>query len=81
MKYTNKQYSSFFQPNTHQTYNEIQNKKYVNSKPKVLSNAMFHISLFRTADIHRRTERSIIMHQFVFPNQLTMFASILLEPF
>ena len=32
-------------------YKEIQNKKHVNSKPKVLSNTMFHISGFRYTDI------------------------------
>ena len=41
---------------THQTYKEIQNKKHVNSKPKVLSNTMFHIPGFWTTDIHCRTE-------------------------
>ena len=38
----------FFQSFTHQTYKEIINKKHVNSKPKVLSNTMSRISLFRT---------------------------------
>ena len=47
----------FFQSYKHQIYKEIQNKKPVNSKPKVLNNTMFRISRFRTADIHRRTER------------------------
>ena len=42
----NKQYSSFFQSFTHQTYKEIINKKHVNSKPKVLSNTMFSIKIF-----------------------------------
>ena len=55
--YTNKKYSSFYQPYTLQTYKEIQNKKPVNSKPKLLSNTMFRISLFQTTDVHRRTER------------------------
>ena len=31
----------FFQSYTHQTYKEIQNKKHVNSKPKVLRNIVF----------------------------------------
>ena len=52
-----KQYSSCFQSYTHQTYKEIQNKKHVNGKAKVPSNTMFRISLFRTTDIHRNTER------------------------
>ena len=47
----------FFQSYTHQTYKEIQNKKHVNSKLKVLSNTMFRISRFRTTDIHHRTDR------------------------
>ena len=29
----------FFQSFTHQTYKEIQSKKHINSKPKVLSNS------------------------------------------
>ena len=45
------------QSHTRQTYNEMQNKKHVNSKPKEQSNTMFRISRFRTTDIHRRTER------------------------
>lgn len=46
--YTNTQYICFFQSYTHQIKKEIRNKKYVNSKMKVLSNTMFHIPLFRT---------------------------------
>ena len=45
--YTNKQYSSFFNHiHKHQTYIEIQNKRHVNSEPKVLSNTMYRISGF-----------------------------------
>ena len=47
----------FFQIYTHQTYKEIQRKKYANSKQKVLSNTMFCISRFRTTDIHRRIDQ------------------------
>ena len=54
--HTNKQYNSFFQSYTHQTYKEIQNKKHVNCKPKVQSNTMFRISKFQTTDIHPKTE-------------------------
>ena len=43
--YTNKQYICFFQSYMHQIKKEIRNKKYVNSKMKVLSNTMFRISL------------------------------------
>ena len=49
--YTNKQYSSFFQSYTHQTYKEIQNKQ------KTCHRTEFRISRFRTTDIHRRTDR------------------------
>ena len=76
--FTNNKRSSFFQLYTHQTYREVQNKKKLNSKLKVLSNTIFRISRFRTTDIHRRTERLGI--KIVFPNQLTctMFAGIIL---
>ena len=46
-----------FQSYTHHTYKGIQNKKHVNSKSKLLSNTMFHISRLRVTDIHRRTVR------------------------
>ena len=60
--YTNNQYSSFSH-HTHIKYKETQNKKHVNSKPKVLSNTMCRISGFRTKDIHRGT---IIGHNNYF---------------
>ena len=47
----------FFPNHTHQTYKEIQIKKHVNSKPKVPSNTVFHISRFWTMDIHSKRER------------------------
>lgn len=47
----------FFPNHTHQTYKEIQIKKHVNSKPKVPSNTVFHISRFWTMDIHSKRVR------------------------
>ena len=41
-------------PNIHTSYKEVQNKKHVNSKPKVLCDTMFRISQFWTTDIYRR---------------------------
>ena len=61
----------FFQSYIHQTYKEFPNKKHVNSKPKVLSNTMFHIGMFRTTDINCRTERLGI--KIVLPNKLSIF--------
>ena len=73
----------FFQSFTHQTYKEIQSKKYINSKPKVLSNS--NISYLAVLDYGHsslnRPTRSIIRHKIVFPDQLTMFAGILLKHF
>ena len=42
---------------------------------------MFRISRFWTTDIHRRTDRlsQKLGIKIVFPNQLTMFAGILLK--
>ena len=56
--HTNNQYSSF-SIHTHQTYKEIQSKKHVYSKPKLLTNTLFRISRFRTTDIHPRTDRLV----------------------
>ena len=51
----------------------------------VLSNTIFRISLFRTTDSHRTYTQSDSLKnkasKVVFPNQLTMFAGILLETF
>ena len=47
-----------FESHTYQTYKEIQNKKHVNSKPKVLSNTMFRITVSDYGYlINRRTYR------------------------
>ena len=62
-------------------HTEIQNRKHVNSKQKVLSNTMFRISQFQTTDIHHRTDRLELSIKIVLPNQLTMFAGILLKTF
>ena len=62
-------------------HTEIQNRKHVNSKQKVLSNTMFSISRFQTTDIYRRTDRLELGIKIVLPNQLTMFAGILLKTF
>ena len=72
---------------THQTNKKIQNKKHVNSTPKVLSNTMFHISWFRTTDIHcssNRVTQLMIRHQncvFLINLQLYIVSDILLKPF
>ena len=44
---------------------------------------MFRISRFRTTDIHRRTDRlgQKLGIKIVFPDQLAMFAGILLKTF
>ena len=44
---------------------------------------MFGISQFRTTDIHRRPERlgQYLGIKIDFPNQVTMFAGILLKTF
>ena len=58
--HSNNQYSSSFSKHTYiKLKKEIQNKKHgtCNSKPKVLSNTMFHISRFPTMDIYSKTDR------------------------
>ena len=81
--YTNNQYSSFSNHTQIKLIKKFKTKKHVNSKLKVMSNTISRISRFRTADIYRRTDRlgQLLDIKIVFPNQLTMFAGILLKLF